>query len=126
MAAANALNSPEKFVLKPQREGGGNNLYDEEMQAELKRVSPSERSGYILMERLYPPAYPNLILRESQIVEGDVVSELGVFGFCLSDVKTREIVVDGVAGHLLRSKLRDVLDGGVASGRAVLDSPFLT
>ena len=125
-AAAAAIASPEKFVLKPQREGGGNNIYGEELRASLGSMPPEGRAGYILMERLYPPTYPNLILRNSKIIEGDVVSEFGVFGHCLSDTKAGVVVHEGVAGHLLRSKLANVLDGGVASGRAVLDSPLTT
>lgn len=124
-AAADALAFPEKYVLKPQREGGGNNLYEAEMQAALKQMSLAKRSGYILMERLYPPAYSNVVFRDSKMMEGDVVSELGVFGYCLSDTATGTVVEEGVAGHLLRSKFKNVLDGGVASGRAVLDSPLL-
>ena len=48
-----AAASPERFVLKPQREGGGNNLYGEELKARL-----AERRGlaaYILMQRIQPP-----------------------------------------------------------------------
>jgi hypothetical protein len=77
------------------------------------------------MERLYPPEFPNLILRGGALHEGMVVSELGVYGVCLSDTATGTIVRQDVCGHLLRSKISTVLDGGVASGRAVLDSPLL-
>lgn len=45
--------SPEDFVLKPQREGGGNNLYGAQI---LERLS--QRRGlaaYILMQRIRPP-----------------------------------------------------------------------
>ena len=41
MRAARA--APEAFVLKPQREGGGNNLYGAEMAEALGTMSPSER-----------------------------------------------------------------------------------
>jgi glutathione synthase len=48
-----AADSPERFVLKPQREGGGNNLYGEELKQRL-----ADRRGlaaYILMQRIQPP-----------------------------------------------------------------------
>jgi hypothetical protein len=37
-AVANAVAAPKGFVLKPQREGGGNNLFGEEMAAALRRM----------------------------------------------------------------------------------------
>jgi len=57
---------------------------------------------------------------------GSVVSELGVFGTCLSDNTpgADAVVHSDAPGTLLRTKLSHVLDGGVAAGRAVLDSPF--
>lgn len=34
-----ALKNPSKYVLKPQREGGGNNVYDEDIPAALQVIS---------------------------------------------------------------------------------------
>ncbi len=48
-----AQEQPDLFVLKPQREGGGNNLYGEEILEKLR-----QRKGlaaYILMQRIRPP-----------------------------------------------------------------------
>ena len=44
---------PEDFVLKPQREGGGNNLYGEALQKRLE--DPKGLAAYILMQRIRPP-----------------------------------------------------------------------
>lgn len=41
-----ALDSPEAYVLKPQREGGGNNLYGEEMATALSEMPAAERASY--------------------------------------------------------------------------------
>ena len=47
-----ALASPERFVLKPQREGGGNNVYGADIRPVLERIQHSrERTAYILMDR---------------------------------------------------------------------------
>lgn len=47
-----ALDNPDRFVLKPQREGGGNNIYGEEIKdAILKMKDSKERTAWILMER---------------------------------------------------------------------------
>ncbi|KAM3961425.1 glutathione synthetase isoform 2-T2 [Aphomia sociella] len=53
-----AIADAERFVLKPQREGGGNNLYGDEVRDALLRMRHSrERSAYILMERILPPLH---------------------------------------------------------------------
>lgn len=48
-----AIEHPERFVLKPQREGGGNNLYGEAARQKLE--SKKGLSAYILMQRIRPP-----------------------------------------------------------------------
>ena len=50
-------------MLKPQREGGGNNLYGDEMLAAFDSLSPEELGAFILMERIEPPTARNLLLR---------------------------------------------------------------
>lgn len=52
---ARAIAQPGAFVLKPQREGGGNNLYGEELAEALRTYSKEERASFILMERIRPP-----------------------------------------------------------------------
>lgn len=44
---------PDNFVLKPQREGGGNNLYGEALQRRI--ADPRGLAAYILMQRIRPP-----------------------------------------------------------------------
>jgi glutathione synthase len=122
-AAQLGITRPNDFVLKPQREGGGNNLYSTKMKAALERMTVQERSAYILMERLRPVVARNILVRNGNSEEADVVSEFGVYGI--------HVMVDGkdtqnsVGGTLLRSKLATQDDGGVAAGVAVLDSPML-
>jgi len=48
-----AQEQPDLFVLKPQREGGGNNLYGED--AKQKLQTRKGLSAYILMQRIRPP-----------------------------------------------------------------------
>lgn len=80
-----ALANPAKYVLKPQREGGGNNVYDADIPVALAQMSTLERSAWILMERIFPPISRGYMVRPDgdgtaapTIV--DLVSELGVFG----------------------------------------------
>ena len=51
------------------------------------------------------------------------LSELGIYGAYLGDGKSEYFNEN--AGHLLRTKVNGTDEGGVASGYAVLDSPYL-
>ena len=50
---ADAQSHPERYVLKPQREGGGNNLYGAAAAERLR--DPCGLAAYILMQRIQPP-----------------------------------------------------------------------
>ncbi len=125
VAVEAALQSPTDFVLKPQREGGGNNLYGEAMVQALRGLRDEERDGWILMERIHPPVSENTLLRDGvEPTQTRVVSELGIFAACLG--RDGELLESRTLGHLLRTKPAHADEGGVAAGVAVLDSPHLT
>ncbi|KAI7877917.1 glutathione synthase [Lichtheimia hyalospora FSU 10163] len=118
-----ALDEPERFVMKPQREGGGNNIYGNDIPSILQKLSPEERNAYILMELIRSPPLQNLMVREGELIEGDVASELGIYGIYLNDGD--KAMVNEIGGHLLRTKAHATHEGGVAAGFAVIDSPLL-
>ncbi|CAG8566881.1 16497_t:CDS:10 [Acaulospora morrowiae] len=122
-AVKDALENPERYVMKPQREGGGNNIYAQDIPPTLSKLTLSERSSYILMDLIQPPPMRNVVLKDGEITEDDVVSELGIYGIIIG--KGNEEIVNEVGGHLLRTKGRKTNEGGVATGYAVLDSPLL-
>jgi glutathione synthase len=116
-----AADSPDAFVLKPQREGGGNNLYGEA--ARQKIAARAGLAAYILMQRIRPPIHRTAMVREGSVAEVDALSELGVFGSYVA-VGGR-VLLNAQPGHLLRTKAATSDEGGVAAGFAVLDSPML-
>ncbi|XP_029575345.1 glutathione synthetase isoform X1 [Salmo trutta] len=122
---AMALAKPDKFVLKPQREGGGNNLYGAEICQVLEGVKQStERMAYILMDKVQPRPVHNYLLRLGTPLKlSTCLSELGVFGAYVRH--GQDMVLNECAGHLLRTKSDEHSDGGVAAGVAVLDNPLL-
>lgn len=77
---ADALANPQKYVLKPQKEGGGNNFFDEEMRQQLANFEndPSVAT-YLLMERINPPKVQALHVREGRLSLVDSLSELGIY-----------------------------------------------
>jgi len=124
-SVAAAIARPDTYVLKPQREGGGNNLYGDEIREYLQKLGNSdERNAFILMDRISPPVTSNYMVRpgqEPRLV--DCISELGIFGYIIGDKEN--IVVNEQVGHMLRTKMSHVNEGGVAAGLGALDSVFL-
>ncbi|ANZ76488.1 BA75_04051T0 [Komagataella pastoris] len=120
-----AFEKPEQFVLKPQREGGGNNIYKENIVPFLQSLDEKDWQGYILMELIRPPASKNKIIREGRIYEEDIISELGVFGTLLFNEDSGKILSNEVSGWLLRSKFSSSNEGGVAAGFGCVDSVYL-
>nr|XP_029717351.1 glutathione synthetase-like isoform X5 [Aedes albopictus] len=119
-----ALSNPERYVLKPQREGGGNNVYGSDIPGALEKMNEDERSAWILMERIFPPLSRGYMVRpEGKMPPGivDLVSELGIFGAIIGT----KILYNKQVGHMLRTKLSSANEGGVAAGLGALDSPYL-
>lgn len=120
-----AFERPERFVLKPQREGGGNNVYKEDIPVFLKSIPEKEWSGYILMELIHPPTEKNVLLRDGKLITDGVVSELGIFGAYLLNEDTGDLLHNSYSGYLLRSKISTSNEGGVAAGYGCVDSLYL-
>ncbi|KAJ3586331.1 hypothetical protein NHX12_012731 [Muraenolepis orangiensis] len=97
-AVAMAMERPDRFVLKPQREGGGNNFFNGDLVRALEEVEGGiGRSSYILMDRIRPKVERNVLLRKELPLEPcNVVFELGIFGTYLR--KEGEMLLNEVAG----------------------------
>ena len=119
-----AARDPGRFVLKPQREGGGNNLYDEALKSKLRTMSASEQHAFILMERIEAIIAPAELVVETVCEELPSVSEIGRYGICLADGD--DIIENRDAGYLVRTKSADVNEGGVCAGYACLNSLCLS
>jgi len=118
-----AIMSPGEYVLKPQREGGGNNYYDSEMVEILSTASDEELQAYILMDIIKAPISPALFMRNGETHRTEATTELGIYGLVIS---TGDAIHESkTVGHLLRSKMASSKETGVAAGFGVLDSPVL-
>eukprot|EP00967_Tisochrysis_lutea_P140321 scaffold256260_cov31-Tisochrysis_lutea.AAC.5 len=73
-AMRRAIIDPSGFVMKPQREGGGHNLFGEALRAALKQLTRAQRSAYILMQKIEPKASHSHLLAHGSsllyLVEG--------------------------------------------------------
>jgi glutathione synthetase len=118
--------SASRYVLKPQREGGGNNIYRRAIPPYLEKLPETHWPAYILMEMIEPPPLTNAILRNGELQQGGVICELGVYGVCLwkenGTENKGEILESWEAGYLLRTKGDQSEEGGVAAGFGAVDS----
>jgi len=119
-AIETASSHPDDYVLKPQREGGGNNYFDTEMVAQLKSLTREEQKAYILMERIKAPVHDSMLVVEKEASTIPCVSEVGRFGVCLS--KEEHFIFNQDAGYLVRTKSEDQNEGGVCAGYACLNT----
>ncbi|KAK7498951.1 hypothetical protein BaRGS_00009760 [Batillaria attramentaria] len=124
-AVKKAIASPDKYVLKPQREGGGHNLYGNEMKTRLEEIgSTPQREAYILMERIFPLPEKNYLIKTGlPFTLTDIVSELGIYGVHIGSGEKE--MVNLHCGHMLRSKVKGTDEGGIVAGFAALDTPFI-
>ena len=118
--------NPPDYILKPQREGGGNNFCGAEMMQVLTQTA-EELKAFILMERIKPPIQSAVLVRSETITRCDCLSELGIFGTVLvsSEDEPEDLALNEYCGYLLRVKPSTSNEGGVAAGFAVLGCPCL-
>ncbi|KAK3673203.1 hypothetical protein LTR78_007043 [Recurvomyces mirabilis] len=129
------------FVLKPNLEGGGNNVFGEDIPEFLASIPDDEWRKFILMRLITPPARTTGVLITSEdVYEGPVVSELGVLGFAMwrchgagrGKGKAKEgisvetnIVHNEMVGWTFKSKPREVNEMSVVKGYGSFDCPML-
>lgn len=75
------------------------------------------------MERILPLMNRGYLVRNAELIEKDVVSELGIFSTYIEN--HNKVVQNECTGHIVRTKPNNVDEGGVATGYATLDSPYL-
>jgi len=122
-----AIEKPDLFVLKPQREGGGNNIYGHDLRdmlIKLQKEQGESLAAYILMQRIFPKASLTPLVRGGDCFEDLTISELGIYGAYLRNKD--KVILNNQSGYLMRTKVSSSNEGGVAAGFAVLDSILLT
>ena len=130
-----AIKRPHDYVLKPQKEGGGNNFYDKELKTKLilAKKSLSEDDAlrtYLVMERINPPMIPAVMMRNGETKVVNSLSEFGIYSCIFIDTQNNEVPLAGIPksrnlGTLMRTKASHVNEGGVNAGFAVIDSPYV-
>ncbi|OQV21846.1 Glutathione synthetase [Hypsibius exemplaris] len=118
-----ALSNPDRFVLKPNREGGGNNFYGEDLVVKLKEVLGSDKAPeYILMELIDPVMQENYFIRPDKEPERlNTISEVSVFGVILA--KNEQVVLNKSSKEIIvRVKSSSSYEGAICTGHACYGS----
>lgn len=111
---------PSLYVLKPQREGGANNYFGQDIIDKFKTLSHEDLSTYILMEKIDSSPHIGFMVKNKNMVVSPCTSEFGVYGYILSDPEG--MVKSNVGGTLVRTKPTSHSEGGITAGFGVLDS----
>lgn len=118
------METPENYVLKPQREGGGHNVYKKDILEFLNKLPKEQWKAYILMEIIDTASRKeNYIVRDGKLSSEPIISELGIYGTIVFD--KNHISKNDYSGSLLRSKLMTSNEGGVVAGYGCIDSMYL-
>ncbi|SBS60109.1 Eukaryotic glutathione synthase, ATP binding domain [Vibrio splendidus] len=113
----------QEWVLKNQGEGGGHCVFGDDISEQLSQLKPEEYDAWALMQRLYPHErdVPTMAVRDTQqTLVTDLVSEVGLFTAYYKGEPVTEL--GGYAGYLIRSKPASENEGGIHSGKGILDS----
>ncbi|UPR59459.1 glutathione synthase [Vibrio sp. ED004] len=122
----NTQANKHEWVLKNQGEGGGHCVFGDDISEQLSQLKPEEYDAWALMQRLYPHErdVPTIAVRDTQqTLVTDLVSEVGLFTAYYQGKPVTEL--EGYAGYLIRSKPASENEGGIHSGKGILDSLVL-
>lgn len=117
-----ALANPDDWVLKPHREGGGNNFFGDKMLAELKGMSQAKADAFILMEKIRQEPFQSVRMVEGKAIPCICFTELGFFGTAFYAGPEAQADFNRAQGYLLRTKDESMDEGLVLGGFSFLDS----
>ena len=117
---------PTKYILKPMREGGGNNVYGDK----LKELIPEEGNEpgdllkvSVIVDKIDSAVHESIVLRNEKISVQNSVSEFSIYGIVLSNENIFEI--NKSSSFLVRTKNKDEIEGGIMEGAGAVDLPCL-
>ena len=120
-------NTAGDYVLKPNLEGGGHNIYRQDIPNFLRSTSKDQWPNFILMKLINSPPRPGVLMTFEEVYQDLVVSELGILGTCIwrRNNSGLEILSNEVAGWTYKSKPINVDEMSVVKGYGCFDCPLL-
>ena len=125
--------NPSNYVLKPQKEGGGNNYYDNQVREMLLSFTDSSTPDSVkesmlqllVMRKINSPKLDSWMLTKGHLTKQSTITEFGIFSFLILDSEECKITHNRNHGMLVRTKSCESNEGGVSSGYAVIDFPIV-
>ena len=117
---------PDKYILKPMKEGGGNNITGEK----LKELIPENNSeindiikNSVIVDRIDSYIHEGLILRDEKLNVQNSISEYSIYGIILTN--ENNIIMNKSVSFLVRTKNKESIEGGIIEGAGAIDIPCL-
>ena len=117
-----ALANPDDWVLKPHREGGGNNFFGNDLTEKLQTMRADEWDAYILMEKIRQSIFESVRMVEGEAIPCRCMTELGFFGTAFYPGPAAQSEFNLADGYLLRTKDESMDEGLVLGGFSFLDT----
>ena len=119
-------NEPEKYILKPMKEGGGNNITGDK----LKELIPEKDSeindlikNSVIVEKIESYGHEGLIIRNEKLNLQNSISEYSIYGIVLADINN--LIINKSVSFLVRTKNKENIEGGIIEGAGAIDIPCL-
>ena len=130
LAIARNPDQANDYVLKPNLEGGGHNIFRNDIPDFVETLAKEQYADYVLMKMIQPQFKQGVLMTPQELYQGPVVSELGVIGTCLwrrsADGREPEVIGNEAAGWTFKSKPSSVDEMSVVKGYGCFDCPLLT
>ena len=117
---------PTKYILKPMREGGGNNIYGDK----LTQLIPEEGNEpgdllkiSVIVDKIDSAVHESIVLRNEKISVQNSISEFSIYGIVLSNENI--FILNKSTSFLVRTKNKDEIEGGIMEGAGAVDLPCL-
>lgn len=115
------------YVLKPNLEGGGHNIYRTDIPVFLSALPEEDWHKYILMRCIEPFEQHGHLLLVDELYRGPIISELGAIGTCLwrRDHSSVTVLANQLAGWTFKVKPAAVDEMSVVKGYGCFGTPCL-
>ena len=117
---------PNKYILKPMREGGGNNITGDK----LKELIPEEGNEpndllkvSVIVDKIDAAVHESIVLRNEKINIQNSISEFSIYGIILTN--ENNLVMNKSVSFLVRTKNKENIEGGIIEGAGAIDIPCL-
>ena len=117
---------PNNYILKPMREGGGNNIIGDkliELIPEEGKLPSDLLKNSVIVDKIDSAIHESIVLRNENISVQNSISEYSIYGIILSN--ENKLHINKSISYLVRTKNKDDIEGGIMEGAGAIDLPCL-